>query len=45
MDLSLEGSQTLPRRRDSGGLRRAGRFGTLPYDLAKFVSRRVSLNH
>jgi hypothetical protein len=34
----LEGSQTSPHRLDSGRLRRAGRFGPRPADLANFAS-------
>ena len=37
----LEGSQTSPRRQNSGRLRRAGRFGSYPPDLALFFSARV----
>jgi hypothetical protein len=37
----LEGSQTSPRRSDSGRLRRASRFGAYPATLATFGSSRV----
>jgi hypothetical protein len=38
---ALEGSQTSPRRLDSGRLRRASRFGACPATLATFVSSLV----
>jgi hypothetical protein len=37
----LEGSQTSPRRLDSGRLRRASRFGAYPATLVTFASNRV----
>ena len=36
--LEMQGSQTSPHRLDSGRLRRAGRFGPRPADLANFAS-------